>query len=106
MSFRIIFTFWRDLNVARKKYKLLSFNDRKQLEVMYLNNERPSDIALKLGVHTATIYKELQRGSSGNLDKNLRLEYSAEAAQRIITENFKKRGRTLKETAPQSHQGL
>ncbi len=84
--------------MARKKYKLLSYDDRKRLEVMYLNNERPSDIAAKLGVHTATVYKELQRGGTGQLDKNMRSEYSAEAAQRIVTESLKNRGRNLEET--------
>ena len=88
--------------MARKKYKLLSYNDRKRLEVMYLNNERPSDIAAKLGVHTATVYKELQRGNTGNFDKNLRSEYSAEVAQRTITESLKNRGRTL-EKQSRSH---
>ena len=82
--------------MSRKKYKLLSYNDRKRLEMMYLNNERPSDIAAKLGVHTATVYRELQRGNTGNLDNNLRSEYSAEIAQRKTTENLKKRGARLK----------
>lgn len=78
--------------MARKKYKLLSYDDRKRLEVMYLNNERPSDIAAKLGVHTATVYRELQRGAGGDFDKNFRAKYSAEVAQRAITESLKKRG--------------
>lgn len=80
--------------MTRKKYKLLSYNDRMRLEVMYLNNERPSDIADKLDVHIATVYKELQRGRTGKLDKNLRLEYSANLAQRMITESLRNRGRT------------
>lgn len=77
--------------MTRKKYKLLSYNDRKRLEVMYLNNERPSDIAAKLGVHTATVYRELQRGGAGKSDKNSRSEYSAEVAQHTITKNLKNR---------------
>ena len=81
--------------MARKKYKLLTYKDRKKLEEMYLNNERPSDIADKLGVHTATIYKELQQGDTGALDKNLRSEYSAELAQRKTTESLKNRGCNL-----------
>lgn len=85
--------------MARKKYKLLTYEDRKKLEEMYLNNERPSDIADKLGVHTATIYKELQRGDTGALDKNLRSEYSAELAQCKTTESLKNRGRNLEEAA-------
>lgn len=87
------FYFLEALNtMARKKYKFLSYNDRKWLEAMYLNNERPADIAAKLGVHIATIYKELQRGNTGNFDKNWRSEYSAEVAQRTITESLKNRG--------------
>lgn len=78
--------------MARKKYKLLSYDNRQQLEAMYLNNERPSDIAAKLDVHTATIYKELHCGDTGSLDKNLRSEYSAEIAQRKVSENLKNRG--------------
>lgn len=67
---------------------------------MYLNNERPSDIAAKLGAHTATVYKELQRGNTGNFDKNLCSEYSAEVAQRTITESLKNCGRTIEEAEP------
>lgn len=87
--------------MAGRKYKLLSFDDRKRLEVMYLNNERPSDIAMKLGVHTATIYRELQRGRVGGGDKTLSSAYCAELAQRNVTESLNKRGRTIKEAEPQ-----
>ena len=41
----------------------------------------------------ATIYKELKRGDTGQLDKNMRREYSAELAQRRLIENIKCRGR-------------
>lgn len=82
--------------MEKKKYKLLSYDDRKQLELMYLNKESPLNIADKIGVHIATVYKELERGNTGNLDKNLRYEYSADVAQRTITKSLKNRGRTLK----------
>ena len=74
------------------KYKYLSLNDRKRLAAWYLNGERPSDIAEWLGVHTATIYNELQRGQTGERDRNQRLEYDPELAQRRVQENFKRRG--------------
>ena len=45
------------------------------------------------------IYKELQQGDTGALDKNLRSEYSAELAQRKTTESLKNRGRNLEEAA-------
>jgi len=75
------------------KYKYLSITDRKRLAAWYLNGERPSDIAEWLGVHTATIYNELQRGQTGERDRNQRLEYDPELAQRRVQENFKRRGR-------------
>ncbi len=82
--------------MARKKYKLLSYNDRKRIEAMYLSNEYLPDIAAKIGVHTATLYRELERGYTGELDKNLRSGYSADVAQRMITASLKNRGHTLK----------
>ena len=79
------------------KYKYLSLNDRKRLAAWYLNGERPRDIAEWLGVHTATIYNELQRGQTGERDRNQRLEYDPELAQRRVQENFKLRGRKQSE---------
>ena len=75
------------------KYRYLSLDDRKRLAAWYLNGERPSDIAEWLGVHTATIYNELQRGRTGGRDGKQRLEYDPELAQRRVQENFKRRGR-------------
>lgn len=91
-SFSHYFFILKVLNtMARRKYKFLSYNDRKQLEMMHLNNERPSNIAAKLGVHVATIYRELQRGGAGKFSKNSRSRYSAEIAQQTIMKNSKNR---------------
>lgn len=43
---------------------------------------KPVDIAAKIGVHYATIYNELRRGDTGDLDANGRIGYSADLAQR------------------------
>ena len=51
------------------------------------------EIAARLGVHTATIYHELQRGYTGEVDAAQREVYSAERAQAVVRENFKRRGR-------------
>ncbi len=51
------------------KYKYLTFEDRKKIEAWHARGERPLDIAEKLGVHTATIYHELQRGYTGEWDE-------------------------------------
>ena len=74
-------------------YKFLTRGDRQKIAMWHLENERPCDIAKWLKVHTATIYNELQRGQNGELDKNQRLAYDPELAQRNLQKNFKCRGR-------------
>ena len=75
------------------KYRYLTFEDRKKIEAWYLHGDRPIDIAARLSVHHTTIYKELQRGSTGALDLNQREGYSAELAERRLRESFKRRGK-------------
>ena len=74
-------------------YRYMTLADRQVLESLYLKGERVQDIADQIGVHVATAYKELKRGETGKLDRNMRREYSAMLAQRRLAENFKKRGR-------------
>lgn len=74
-------------------YRYMTLADRQKLESLYLKGERVQDIADELGVHVTTVYKELKRGETGGLDRNMRSEYSATLAQRRLAENFKKRGR-------------
>lgn len=76
-----------------RNYRYLTLNDREKIEAEYAAGERPADIATGLGVHVATIYKELKRGDTGKLDRNMRQGYSAHLAQRRLMENFKCRGR-------------
>ena len=76
-----------------RNYRYLTFGDREKIETEYTAGGRPADIAIDLGVHVATIYKELKRGDTGQLDKNMRREYSAELAQRRLIEKIKCRGR-------------
>lgn len=78
---------------VESKYRYLAFADRQLIETMYRGGARALDIAIKLGVHTATIYRELQHGYTGELDQNQRQAYSAEVAERAAQENFKRRGR-------------
>ena len=77
-------------------YRYLNIADRKRIAGWYRNGERPCDIAVWLGVHTATIYNELQRGKTGQLDENQRPAYDPELAQRNIQAGFKRRGRRQK----------
>ena len=69
--------------------------------VVILNaKERPADIAERLGVTTATIYRELKRGETAGedgapvLDRNRRRAYNPVIAQQTVQANFRRRGRT------------
>lgn len=83
-------------------YKYLTLADRIKLERLYSNGDRPQDIADAIGVHVATVYKELKRGDTGELDRNMRQGYSAELAQRRLQENFKCRGRRARDADPEA----
>ena len=48
-----------------RNYRYLTFGDREKIETEYAAGGRPADIAIDLGVHVATIYKELKRGDTG-----------------------------------------
>jgi IS30 family transposase len=76
-----------------RKYKILSFTDRQKIAALYSSGERACDIAERIGVSTATVYRDLQRGQAGGLNKNLQQAYSPEAAQRKAQAGFKRRGR-------------
>lgn len=80
-----------------RNYRYLTLADREALEAHYLKGERPQDIADTLGVHVATIYKELKRGDTGDIDRNMRQGYSAKLAQLRLQKNFKCRGRKVKD---------
>lgn len=74
------------------RYRYLTLTDRERLESLYLEGRRAQDIADALGVHVATIYKELKRGDTGGYDINERQEYSAKLAQRRLSDSLKRRG--------------
>ncbi|GHU42340.1 hypothetical protein FACS1894111_06120 [Clostridia bacterium] len=77
----------------KEKYKYLTMKDRIHIAELYLNEERTCDIAERIGVHAATIYIELKRGQTGELDRNKRLAYNPEIAQRRVQEGVKRRGK-------------
>ncbi|WP_106790444.1 helix-turn-helix domain-containing protein [Lachnoclostridium sp. An196] len=62
-----------------RKYKRLVFADRQRIEEMRRQGMSEKEIAAAVGVHIATIYRELDRGTGNG--KNA---YSAEVAQRAI----------------------
>ena len=72
--------------------RYLTFEDRKSIEALYAANTSLVEIASKLGVHLATIYREMTRGSTGELDNNGRGGYSADIAQKTVQDSIKRRG--------------
>lgn len=81
--------------------RYLTFEDRKSFEALYTAGAALPEIAAKLGVHLATIYRELTRGGTGELDGNGRSGYKAELAQEKFTASLKHRGKRKPATAEQ-----
>ncbi len=75
-------------------YHYLSFEDRQEIEQRYAHGERPEDIAAVVGVHAATIYRELERGYTGEKDETGKPMYSAEIGESKQKNSFRRRGRT------------
>lgn len=73
-----------------KKY--LSLQDRKKIEALYASGSKPNDIAAEIGVHLATIYRELARGYTGELDDNGRRGYNAVYAHEEFLDSMRRRG--------------
>ena len=62
----------------RKQYKKLTYADRQTIERMSGQGIAAKAIALETGVHIATIYREMQRGTDAEG------HYKAELAQQAI----------------------
>jgi len=56
------------------------------LEALYNKGCGAEQIAAKLKVHRSTVYNELKRGDTGEMDGNGRIGYSAELAQQRLYE--------------------
>ena len=76
-----------------RQYRYIDFRDREQIAARYLNGDRVADIAAGIGVTTATVYRELKRGETGELDRNQRREYNPVLAQQRVPASFKRRGK-------------
>lgn len=59
----------------RKKYKRILFEDRKKIELLDSQGKTVDEMALIIGVHLATMYRELERGGE---------PYRAAVAQQTI----------------------
>lgn len=81
--------------------KHMTLQDREKLEALYLDGCKVEKIAGDLGVHRATVYTELKRGYTGEMDSNGNPGYSATLGQQKIFEN-KVRRFGLKEAVAES----
>lgn len=77
----------------RRYFKKLTFEERKAIEMMYRQNMGAEEIASKLEISAATIYRELQRGNTHITDRNGRSGYSAVLAQNRIEYNRQNRAK-------------
>lgn len=73
--------------------KYLTLKDRREIERLYGENVSPREIAVAVGVTTATIYREIKRGETGKLNGHYRPAYSAETAEWRIRRSVRNRGR-------------
>lgn len=64
-----------EIKRPRKPYKRLRFEDRKHIESLCAEGKTVDEIALIIGVHSTTMYRELERGGE---------PYRAEVAQQNI----------------------
>ncbi|MBR0063650.1 MAG: helix-turn-helix domain-containing protein, partial [Oscillospiraceae bacterium] len=55
----------------------LKIGQRREIELLYAADTAPSEIAEVVGVSTQTIYRELKRGETGELNEHFRPAYSA-----------------------------
>lgn len=71
----------------------LTLGQRREIERLYAEDKTPSEIAAVVGVTAATIYRELHRGETGELNRHFRPAYSAETAEKAVRLSMRNRGR-------------
>ena len=74
LHFFIVFKPIGGVDILRK-YKKITYSDRRRIEKMYKNGVDVAMIALDIGVARQTIYREIKRGQDENGD------YNADVAQ-------------------------
>ena len=56
------------------KYECLKLEERRIIEAMYAEGAKPDEIAKRVGKCRATIYRELERGKTGETDSRFRYD--------------------------------
>lgn len=68
----------------------LTMKDRRQIAQMYSAEMSVMRIAAEIGCHAATVYDELRRGATGELDENMRPKYDPERGQEVYQANMRR----------------
>lgn len=66
-----------------REYSQLSLKERRQIEEAYKSGLSVMEIGRIVGRSRGTIYRELKKGYTGELDENMRDGYSAELGQAV-----------------------
>ena len=72
--------------------------DRLRIETMYAQGASVAEIAADLSCQDQNVRRELRRGSTGKLDRNSRVGYSAAIGQARFMEASRRKGRKIAET--------
>ena len=89
-----IFSQRKDGENVAECYKTIEYPDWKAIAALYAAGAKAGQIAKEIGVSPRSIYAELKRGHDGDkLDKNFRLAYDADLAQKRAQESLRRRGR-------------
>ena len=57
------------------KYECLKLEERRIIETMYAEGAKPDEIAKRVGKCRATIYRELERGKTGEAEARVNRSY-------------------------------
>lgn len=80
----------------RKAYKRIGFEDRKKIEALNAQGKTVDEMAMAIGVHSATMYRELARGGE---------PYKAEVAQHSISDRYARKIHIGEQTAADVQSG-
>lgn len=81
-----------------RNYKHLTLTDRRSIEAWLRVGTSKQTMAIKLGVHISTIYRELKRGEYEHLnsDYTTEMRYSADLAEQRYQDSLRAKGAGLK----------
>lgn len=76
----------------------LDHKARLKLSEMYNAGKTPLEISVRLDVHVSTIYRELERGFTGEFYPGGGKRYDPERAQAVFDASIKNRGKAYRES--------